>query len=539
MALTIPSLLVLGLLVAHSLRTLPRARAIAFWCSVVAYGVLRGVGLRWVMDHGVGGSFPYAIRNPLFPVFGVPLQEVTGWAIVAYLGWWIGTRFSRYVFAQIAWGCLFLGAVSWAVETAAVAAGWWHWTVPVTQPLFVNVPFIAIVDWMFVGTDFLLPFVVLTAPSLRGRPARFVALLAFPVHFGAHAVSVGALAGIPIHHLSHWILMAALLWLAMRDASTDEPFTAARAWIPIAGLAVVLADVAAIELFVVRRPELLTSIVPVIAVFTHAVRPAVGYALGGIALLLGLRLPALAVAVFPPATGALLGWGRRWRSWAPLVTVILLGVTAYAVHSAAGRREDALKRRLDAALAARDRGDLDAASRELAALVDAYPGSHVPPFLLGEIEYRTERLEEARARFSHVVDIKQDDARSYRYLAVIDRRLGRRESANRFAAEGLEIDAADPELLYLSGREQEPRDASTALALASLAFEVDDVAGAAAMLDRGLARWPEQRAFYPSRVKLALRGGDSATARRILGDWLERFPHDAEARQLSRELGMS
>ncbi|HKQ61049.1 MAG TPA: hypothetical protein VJS92_07145, partial [Candidatus Polarisedimenticolaceae bacterium] len=190
------------------------------------------------------------------------------------------------------------------------------------------------------------------------------------------------------------------------------------------------------------------------------------------------------------------------------------------------------------ALAARDRGDLEAARRELAALAGDFPGSHVPPALLGEIDYRSERLEAARAAFDRAVQIKQDYVRGFRYLAVIDLRLGRRQSAVRWASRGLAIDADDPELLYLSGARVEPHDPATAQALAALAFEVGDSAGAAAVLDRGLARWPEQRSFYPSRVKVALQGGDDATVRRVVAAWRQRFPHDAEALELSRRLGI-
>jgi len=537
--LAVPSLVVLGLLIAHSWLTLPRGRAIAFWCGVVGYGVLRGVALRWVIDHGSGGAFPYAIRNPLLSIFGVPLQEVIGWAIVVYLGWWLGCRFSRYVFAQVAWACLFLGSISWAVESAAVAVGWWRWAVPVTQPLFVNVPFIAIVDWLFVGIDFLLPFLAVTAPASIHRRWRFAWLLAFPVHFGSHCFAASDLAGIPIHHLVHWILIAALVWLALRGAAIDEPFAGSGSWLPIAGLALILAVAAAVELVLARRPGLLPSIAPALAMATQTLSPTIGYVTGALALALGLLLPACFVAAIPAAASAVLTWGRKRRRWASIVAVALLAVAAYEVHSVGARAEDALKRRLDIALAARDRGDLDAATRELAALASDFPGSHVPLVLLGEIDYRTDRLAAARRSFLRAAEIKQDDARSYRYLAVIERRLGRMESSARFAGLGLTSASADPELLYLSGRAAEPQDAATTLAVASLAYEVGDTLTAETMLDRGLSSWPGERALYPSRAKLALQRGDAATARRVVIAWRERFPQDAEARQLSRVLGVN
>ena len=528
--LTLPSLVVLGLLIVHSIRTMPRARAVAFWCSVMAYGVVRGVALKWVVDHGVGGSFPYAIRSPLLPIFGVPFQEIAGWAIVSYIGWWLGSRFSPNLFVQIAWACIFLGAISWAVESASIAAGWWHWTVPVTQPFLLNVPSIAIVDWLFVGIDFLMPFAILTAPKLRGRASRWFALLAFPLHFGAHCFadkSIGMIP-IPMHHVVHWVLAATVLWLAMRSVTQDAPFAGeARerrvSWLPLAGLAIVLVDVAAVEVFMVHEPRLLVSILPALAVTALSVFPAAGYAVGGLGL-----------------------WIRRHRTWAPFAVLAVVGLIAVQMHSAEAHKQEELLRRLSSAVSARDRGDLDTAERELAALCADFPGSHVPAALLGQIEYRTERLDQASLRYKSAVAIKQDFVEGFRYLAVIELRMGRNDSAGRYARKGLEIDTDDAELLYLAARARglhdigdrfERLDPEKAFALASLAFEVGDAAGASAMLDRGLVLWPERRAFYPARVKLALQNGDETAARRIVAAWRERFPQDADARQLSKRLG--
>lgn len=552
--LSVPSLVILGLLVFHSLRTLPRSRAVAFWFSVLAYGILRGVALRWVIDHGLGASFPYAIRNPLFTVFHVPAQEIAGWAIVVYIGWWLGSRFSPKLFPQIAWACVFLGAISWAVESAAIAAGWWHWTVPVTQPLFMNVPFIAIVDWFFVGTDFLLPFAVLTAPELRGRPARFVTLLAFPVHFAAHCFSDRSAGGIPIpvHHLAHWIVLATLVWIAMRFATVDTPFAGdgskrGHAWMPLTGLAIMLIDAAAVELLMAREPRLLLSILPALTMTIQTLSPAAGYAAGAVGLVLGAWLAPFLVAAVPAAASGLLGWGGRQRRWVPLTTLAVLGLVAVQVHSAGARKQDDLIRRLDVALAARDRGDLDVAKRELAALCGEYPGSHVPPALLGQIDYRTDSLEDASRRFASAVEIKHDYTEGFRYLAVIELRQGRNQTAARFAQRGLAVDQDDPDLLYLAARAEglhgigdrfERLEPPRAYALASLAFEIGDTEGAVAMLDRGLALWPDHRSFYSGRVKLALQQGDTTVARHVVAAWRGRYPQDPEAHLLSKQLGM-
>jgi tetratricopeptide (TPR) repeat protein len=492
--LALPSLVVLALLVWHSWRSLPRRRAVAFWVSVAVYGLLRGMAVAWVTREGLGASLPYQIHDPLLSVFGVSLQEIAGWAIVAYLAWWLGKRFARQekkgprLFLQVAWGCLFLGAISWAVEAAAIAAGWWHWTVPGGNEMLLRVPWIGLVDWFFVGTDFLLPFLVLTAPALAGRPVRFLALLLFPLHMAAHL-------WLPGLDPMHWLLLGLVLWLALRSPVQDEAFSCGL--LPAAALGIVLLDVALVELFLVDRPVLLASVVPAAAVALQALQPGIGSGLAAGAVVGSLALPPLLLSALPGFSVLVLRFGRRNR-WAAPALMAALASLVLVMHGRVGKAEEDLKRRLDEALLARDRGDLSAATKELSDLSRDHPDSHVPLALLGEIQYRTGRLDEARASYEEAVEIKQDFVEGYRYLTVIHLQRGRRDAAAASAARGLAVAPRDLELRYLQGRkigelwpEIEAKGPAAAKALAGLAYEVGDVPGAVEVLDRGIARWPE------------------------------------------------
>lgn len=515
--LTIPSLGVLALLVWHSWKTLPRRRALAFWGSVAVYGLLRGLAVAWVTREGLGASLPYQIRNPLLQVFGVSLQEVAGWAIVAYLAWWLGERFARQgerkgprLFVQAAWGCLFLGAISWAVEAAAIAAGWWHWTVPAGGRMLLGVPWIGLVDWFFVGTDFLLPFLVLTAPALSGKPARFLSLLLFPLHMASH-LWIEPIPGTPLpgFHLVHWLLLGLVLWLALRSPAEDAAFTE-RPGLSLAAIAlgIVLLDAAVVEVFVVERPELLASLVPASLVALLALRPSVANALAAFAVIGSLALPPLLLAAVPLLGAATLRMGRRYRMAAPAL-LVLLAVAALAVHAREGAQEEELKQQLDAAIAARDRGDLETATATLTRLTERQPSSHVPHALLGEIQYRTGRPAEARKSYERAVEIKQDFVEGYRYLAVIRLQQGSRDAAREMAARGLAVAPRDLELRYLSGvgiaeiwPEIEARGPQGAMAMAGLAYEVGDVAGTVEALDRGIVRWPEEQGLRELRARV-------------------------------------
>lgn len=511
--LALPSLVVLALLVWHSLRSLPRRRALLFWASVTVYGVLRGMAVAWVTREGLGASLPYQIHSPLLRVFGVSLQEVAGWAIVAYLAWWLGERFARQekkgprLFLQVAWGCLFLGAISWAVEAAAIAAGWWHWTVPAGGEMLLRVPWIGLVDWFFVGTDFLLPFLVLTTPALSGRPARFLSLLLFPLHMASH-LWIEPVATVPGFHLVHWLLLGMVVWLALRSAVEDAAFSEDGGWLPAVGLGIVLVDAALVEIFLVERPVLLASLLPAAGVALQALRPALAPALMAAAVVGSLALPPLILSAAPGFTVLVLRFGRRNR-WAAPALLAALASLALVMHGRVGRAEEELKRRLDEALLARDRGDLTGAMAELADLSRDYPKSHVPRALLGEIQYRTGRPEEARASYEEAVEIKQDFVEGYRYLAVIHLQRGRRDAAAEAAARGLAVAPGDLELRYLQGREIgelwpeiEAKGPAAAKAIAGLAYEVGDAAGAVEALDRAIARWPEDRELRGLRSRL-------------------------------------
>ena len=507
--LAVPSLTVLILLVWHSFRSLPRRRALTFWISVTLYGLLRGLAVAWVTREGLGASLPYQIRDPLLSVLGVSLQEIAGWAIVAYLAWWLGARFDRRLFLGIAWGCLFLGAISWAVEAAAIAAGWWHWTVPAGSEMLLRVPWIGLVDWFFVGTDFLLPFLVLTAPALAGRPVRFLSLLLFPVHMASHLWIAPLAPGLPMpgFHLVHWVLLGLVLWLALRSSQEDAAFSGSGA-LPAAALGIVLLDIALVELFLVKRPELLASAVPAAAVALQALRPGIGSGVAAGAVVGSLALPPLILGAIPGFSVLVLRFGRRNR-WAAPALMAALAAWALVIHGRVVKAEEDLKRGLDQALLSRDRGDLSGAMRELSELSKGHPDTHVPLALLGEIQYRTGKLEEARASYEKAVEIKQDFVEGYRYLAVIHLQQARRDSAAEVAARGLAVAPGDLELRYLQGREIgeiwpeiELKGPAAAKALAGLAYEVGDTAGAVEALDRGAARWPQDVEIQNLRARL-------------------------------------
>ena len=424
------------------------------------------------------------------------------------------------VFPALAWACLFLGAIGWAVETAAVAASWWHWTVPATHAALLGVPAIGLIDWSFAGTDFLLPFLVLTAPGPRRSRLRGLSLLAFPVHFASHLLTrpIAPWFPVPVFHLVHWGLLAAVLLLAFtrhdEDAPARETGRLVR-WLPAAALGIVLSDTAIVDALVVRRPGLIVAVLPALAAASLALRPRAGAWIFAGSLGLAAAAPPLALSAVPGAAAWALSSPRARGILArPAVLTLLLGAAMLAVHVPAARRDAAMTSALAEALAARDAGDLARAEGILSGLCRDAPASHAPCALLGEILYRTGRLADARDAYGRAVEIKEDYLDGHRHLAVIGLLLGDRTDALARTEAGLRTAPSDLELRYLRGRARGGADPAlrdeaaraapgACAALAALAFEVGDRDEAALVLEEGLARWPGDARLRALRAKLS------------------------------------
>jgi hypothetical protein len=474
-ALALASSLVLVVLVAHSAWALPARRAAAFWVAVLGYGIVRGIGVRLVTAHGLDASFPYAFHEQGPAFAGVGVQELAGWALVAYLAWWLGSRVSpRRFFPRIVVACAFLAAASFAVETAAAAAGWWFWNIPAGSEILGPVPSIAIVDWAFVGIDFLLPFVAWTSPESRGRPWRFATLLLFPLHFLSH-VFPSTLAS------AHGGLVLAVLAAALFSRVEDDSFadeSLGVGWIPPAAIVVVAT--------VCGRAVLESGVGP---------RGLVGPAILASTALLGRQRGTVQLDVQPR------------RAWAVLAAA---GIAIAAIGVASAHNDARLKKGLDRAIAARDRGDLTIAMGILESLDDT--GSHVPHAMLGEIHYRTGGLSDARREFERAVAIQASFVRGHRFLAVIALRQGDVPCAAACARRGLAVRPDDLELAYLeqyaSGARADLSDraldsgARAASSLVSLAFEVDDRDTALLLAERAVARWPGDARLAEQRRRL-------------------------------------
>jgi len=482
--LSLPSAVVLALLVAHSLRSLTCRRALIFWGAVISFGAIRGLGVRAVAAAALGGNVPYRLLEPAAGIAGVALQEIAGWCVVAYLAWWCGARLSRNVPGQTLWAAIVLAAASWSVEVTAVAAGWWSWSLSADPRLFF-VPGIALVDWAFVAPDFLLPFLLMTTPAPVPRIWRVAPLAIFPLHMAAHTLPLPVWYGVPFspHEIWHWLVPAALLGLALRFPIPDAPFPKRRTDpLPILAMGVILLDLGLVQIVAIGKATLLVALAP----------------------LAGLALAARYLAINPaPRRSATMAWSVA-------LAILLVGL---AVLTASARRAERYRNELSEALRARDGGRLDEAVRRLEALRRDHPSAHAARGFLGEIHYRTGDWQRAEDVLAESVRIKPDFVFALRYLTVMALRSGDPDTAATLAATGLSRVPADQELQYLGLRARgEPpgplagavaeTGPEAALALAGLAFEVGDPAGARRFLEAGVRRWPDHTGLAAALRKI-------------------------------------
>ncbi len=182
-------LFVLFFIIKDCLKTYGRKKTIAFFITGIIYSILRANVISFLMHirHNIEPVLPYEINMPVVKIFGTTPVEISGWLIVSYLG----LRISHFllkdsnIFFQIVFSSLFMGSVSFGVETTAIEGGWWRWYLILGNSIFGKVPSMGIFDWSFVAFEFLFPFVLFFIIK-SNIWLKIFSLLIFPLHMFFH-----------------------------------------------------------------------------------------------------------------------------------------------------------------------------------------------------------------------------------------------------------------------------------------------------------------------------------------------------------------
>jgi Tfp pilus assembly protein PilF len=434
-ALGLPSLGVWGLLLWHRARLHGWRVVAAFVCAIALYSILRAGYIGVVMDE-IGGDRPYLMRDPLLLLGASSPQEIVGWGVAvglswalaerasAVLGWRAGpARLSLMAFAVMA-------AISAAVEGAAIAAGWWRWTLPSDSvDALWSVPGIALLDWGFVALDFLLPFLVWQ----QGRPwwQRLMALAVFPLHFTSHAVIAAFIPGVPLsgHAIGHVLLLAVLAAAATSETNATRPVARReRLWWMAPLLALGLATWTALVVLYFRGEVGLTSV------------PLALFALV-LLLLETRRVPLLAISDDRPPRAR-----PTWHGGAVFVLVTAAAMTWLWPIAA---RDRALHSEVQSAAAALGRNDLDAAEQALRRAQDLDPEHVAVLTLRGLVALRANRVDEAQLLLDQALRLNPNSSTTLKLAVVAALRAKQLARANSLATRGRGLYPADLIFRYL------------------------------------------------------------------------------------------
>lgn len=343
--LFIPSALVVLAMVLHSLKVRGKRETLLFFLFGFLFGVLRGNIIWWITTVHFGGRFPYVFTNKVFGVFHDSFQADIGWILTVYLGWCFAERLlartqerARSLFHTVSLAALFATALSYAVESSAIALGWWNWNLGVKSRFLIDVPIAGIAAWFSVPIDFFLPFLALARFARRGV-WHWATLAIFPLHMLVHLSNDRLSESVPItpFNLFYWVAALFALLAPLRRPTELPPSVGLRSgWIarlpgwvatavPAFAVTVVLGVLLIADLLIARDPHLLYSLAPVSFLTAMVYIPAPGWVWLGLAAgaaVVGGKLlwPLLLVAAL------IVLWRGEWKLPRSARRLLLIGL---------------------------------------------------------------------------------------------------------------------------------------------------------------------------------------------------------------------
>ena len=583
--LIVPSLLLTLLLVLHAIRVRGGRTALLFFVPAFLFGVIRGNSVAALAAGENNG--PYIFSDAAISIGRAELPACVGWVFALYLSWCLsealvsrirplaGRVFPLSAFALVAMGCF-----SYAVETTASGVGWWRWNIVRRTTVFLvgGTHLFGIVEWMSVGLDFLVPFLLFRTARGWRSPLAWSSLLLYPVHWATHWRQVTA-PGLPhAYEIYHAVLaLSVLAFPLLREPRlAPAPPREAAGWVralPAAAVVGMFLVLGWADAGILRDPELLLSLLPlaaylVLAWGTRRQGLAVSLAAAVMILagsLLAGRTAAVALARVVPALiplACVLAWGegpglstrRVPRRLYAGGLVLLAAVTAAGLVRGKREREE-YSRLMNQARTLVSLGDAAGAESVLRQAVALKPnvslghkdlialyegqGRYDEAWTLvrrsleldptdwevcqqaGEIQRARGRCPEAVPYYERAILLNPTDRESVRHLTDCHLRMGSVAKAIDLLRRTLDRGPEDPELRRLLG---------AALLQTRNFREAEKVVGRSLDLDPGDAA----AHLLMARIRAAL--GDVGAARAECEAVLRISPGDGEARRLLEAL---
>jgi Flp pilus assembly protein TadD len=535
------------LLIVHSVKARGWKTTLYFFLASFLFGVVRGNSVALV---GSGeNSGPYIFSEAIIRIGWAELPACVGWVFALYLSWTLAEGvlarrpdLLRAVLPLSAFAISAMACFSDAVETTASGVGWWRWNI-VNQntPLFPGgTHLFGIVEWMSVGLDFLVPFLLFRTREGARSPLAWAAVLLYPLHWVTHWKYVTA-PGFPhayeIYHALIVFTIPIFILLKKPLFAPEPPRQVSRfvSLIPALAIAGMFGVLLVMDLGVLKSPELLISLFPLtVFMMGQQGREKRMLAAGSVGALL--------------AFGISLASGQDWivstfRAVPPLLppALMLVSVRLAQAGLSAGVRRAYVAGVVLAMIAGgaemvkgkRIREEYSALMYQGKALLDAkdYPG--------------------AEAVFLKAVALAPNVNLGTKSLANAYGGQGKMEQAWDYARRSVELNPSDFEAYQLAGnvllsQEQSeraipyyerammlnPGDAESARALAQCYAQQKRYADAIAALKKARARHPEDPELGHLLGALLVQTGDYREARRVVEGLLRVAPQDSGAHLL-------
>ncbi|MEO8670383.1 MAG: hypothetical protein ABI411_03645 [Tahibacter sp.] len=453
--LGLPSIVLWGVILGYR-QSLQGWRVVwVFVAGIAVYSVVRASAIGAVMGS-IAGERPYLMRHPLLPLGASSPQEIVGWGVAVGLAWALAERAAAVLGCRAGPARVSIAAfvamttISAAVEGAAIAGGWWQWTLPSGEAPGIgwSVPSIALIDWGFVALDFLLPLLV----WLSGRPAwqLLLALTVFPLHFLSHTMVAALIPGLPLtgFDVGHVCVLMAIVAMTLgeRGASRDPVLRESRWWLaPMLALALALWTGTVASL--------------------HQKSPITSLPLALLALVL-FASEIYRTPVTPAAPHPLLEWTRSTRR----VAAFVFGSAAMLAWLWPGAAHDrALQNEVDAAAAAVGRGDLTSARFALARAQAIEPQHASVATLLGLVALRDSQDAEARGELDRALRLSPNSRTALQLATIVALRQREISRAVTLAARARGLYPDDGVFRYLEAASAATGDPANRIAMAESA----------------------------------------------------------------------
>ncbi|HEV8376464.1 MAG TPA: tetratricopeptide repeat protein [Candidatus Polarisedimenticolia bacterium] len=534
------------LLVIHAVKARGARAAFLFFVPALLFGVLRGNSVAF-LSSGEGGG-PYIFSEAVLSIGRAELPACVGWVFALYLSWTLAEGILRSrpevgsrVFPLASFGLLAMGCFSDAVETTASGVGWWRWNIisPSNSFLPGGTHLFGIVEWMSVGLDFLVPFLLFRTERGSRSLLAWASLALYPIHWATHWKYVTA-PGFPhAYEIYHAIIVFAVpVFALLKEPSLapQEKRTLSRAvsLFPALALAGMFAVLLGVDLLVLGKGELLISVLPLAVL-----------AAGDRGREKALCLAALAGAGL--AFGISAAAGRGWDVALLRMVPPLIPAGCLLLHGRLLPTGGRVTRRAYAAVL------IAAAMMTGAGMIRAKREREEYSRLMSQAQLLLEAKNYAQAEpiLKQAVAMKPNLNLGTKYLANAYGGLGRFSEAWRYAQISVDLNPADFEAYQLAGRVLlgqgqagraipyyehalmlNPGDSESARALAQGYSEHGRYADALRVLRRALEGRPEDTELAHLLGAVLIQTGEYREAHRVVSGLLQRAPEDPGAHLL-------